>query len=388
MSVKNYQEQNVYEAGLERIRYCFKNYDKICVSFSGGKDSTVVLNLALKVAKEQNKLPLDVIFFDEEILDNPTHEYAERVSERDDVNMHWLCLEWKHRNACSNEEPFWYCWDADKKDVWVREMPKQAITTHKRWTKGMSFQDFAHYYYDKEVGSVCFLTGVRTQESLRRLRVITSKHNDSYIQANATWNSVLAHPVYDWSSEDVWLGVQKFDWDYNKAYDVFNQTSLHSKFLQQRVCPPYGEEPIRRLWIWQECFPDLWDKMLKRVPGVSTAIRYSNTELYSNARVKPDNLTYQEYTKVIIESYASPYKEQVKKTLNKYIKLHYNKTDTKIEDEIANPLTGVSWKFLCRCAIRGDFKGRQASNLLNEAVKRRDKLNITLEEAQKLYLKK
>ena len=29
MGVKNYQEQNVYEASLERIRYCFKNYDEV-----------------------------------------------------------------------------------------------------------------------------------------------------------------------------------------------------------------------------------------------------------------------------------------------------------------------------------------------------------------------
>lgn len=387
MGVKNYQEQNVYEASLERIRYCFKNYDKIAVSFSGGKDSTVVLNLALQVAKEQNKLPLDVIFFDEEIIDPPTHEYAQRVSDNKDVNMHWLCLEWKHRNACSNEEPFWYCWDADKKDKWVRELPKNAITKHKRWNKGMSFQDFAHYYFDKDVGSVCYLTGVRTQESLRRLRVITSKHNDSYIQSSATWNSVLAHPVYDWSSEDVWLGVHKFDWDYNKAYDVYNQTKLHSKFLQQRVCPPYGEEPIRKLWIWRECFPALWEKMLDRVAGVSTAVRYSNTELYSSPKSKPEHLTYEEYTKVIIESYSGKYKNDVKKTLNGYIQHHYNKTNTKIEDEIPNPLSGLSWKFLCKCAIRGDFKGRQQSALVNDAIKRREQLGMTLEQAEKLYKK-
>jgi predicted phosphoadenosine phosphosulfate sulfurtransferase len=49
------------------------------VSFSGGKDSTAVLNTALVVAKELGRLPLDVVFFDEEAIHPPTIEYVERV---------------------------------------------------------------------------------------------------------------------------------------------------------------------------------------------------------------------------------------------------------------------------------------------------------------------
>lgn len=51
--MKYYRKQNVYEAGLERIRFIFDEFPEVIVSFSGGKDSTNVLNLALKVAKER-----------------------------------------------------------------------------------------------------------------------------------------------------------------------------------------------------------------------------------------------------------------------------------------------------------------------------------------------
>ena len=384
---KEYIDTNVYDEALNRVRYLYDSFDKVVVSFSGGKDSTAVLNVTLQVAKERNRLPLEVVFFDEEAIHPPTIEYVKRVAESPDINMNWFCLEFKHRNACSNEEPFWYTWDKDKKDLWVREMPEGAITEHKNFRKGVTFQEFSPYLYDRTEGKVAMLTGIRTEESLRRYQVIAKKKNDAYINSKAEngQNQYRAFPIYDWSSSDVWLAVHKLEWDYNKTYDIFNQTKLHNRFLTQRVCPPFGEEPLRGLWIYAECFPDMWHKMLGRVSGVSTAWRYGNSELYSNASAKPDHLTYQDYLKVIIDSYEHDSKNDVKKTVNSYINNHRKLSSKPINDLVANPLSGVSWKWLCKIAIRGDFKGRASNVLKNEAVKVREKLGLSQEEANKLY---
>ncbi len=384
---KEYQDENVFDASLNRIRYIYDNFDKIVVSFSGGKDSTAVLNTALKVAKERKKLPLEVVFFDEEAIHPPTSEYVKRVSKNKDINLKWYCLEFKHRNACSNEEPFWYTWDKEKKNVWVRELPDNAITHHKNFKKGMTFQEFSPYLYEKNEGKIAMLTGIRTQESLRRYQVIAKKKNDAFINSKSEKgrNQYRAFPIYDWSSEDVWLGVHKFGWDYNRTYDIFNQTKLFGNFLHQRVCPPYGEEPLRGLWIYSECFPEMWHKMINRVKGVATAWRYGNSELYSSAKSKPEHLTWQQYLNVIIDSYEHDSKNEVKKTINKYIKSHFKKSKQKINQEELNPISGVSWQWLCRVAIRGDFKGRQHSATNANATKQREKLGITLEEAIKIY---
>lgn len=384
---KEYDGDNVYDAALNRIRYIYDSFDKVVVSFSGGKDSTTVLNLALQVAKEKNRLPLDAVFFDEEAIHPPTIEYVERVRKNKDVNLKWFCLEFKHRNACSNEEPFWYCWDSDKKDLWCRDLPDNAITSHPRFKKGMSFQEFAPYLYERKDGRIAMLTGIRTQESLRRFQVIATKKNDSYIQATseASSNQYRCFPIYDMSSEDVWLCVNKYGWDYNKTYDIFNQTRLNNKFLTQRVCPPYGEEPLRGLWVYAECFPELWHKMINRVEGVATAWRYGNTHLYSNANVKPDDLKWSEYLNIILDSYDHDYKVQVQSTIDSYIGMHKNKTKAKIEEEDAHPLSGVCYRILCKVAIRGDFKGRQQTSFKIEARKKREQLGITLEEAEKIY---
>ncbi len=384
---KEFIDQDVYSKAIERINYLYDSFDKVVVSFSGGKDSTAVLNCTLEVAKERNQLPLEVVFFDEEAIHPTTIDYVKRVSENPDIDLKWYCLEVKHRNACSNEEPFWYTWDANKKDLWVRELPEEAITKHPNFKKGMSFQEFCPYIYDKKDGRIAMLTGIRTEESLRRYQVIASKKNDVFLNSKAEngMNQYRAFPIYDWSSKDVWLAVHKFGWDYNTTYDIFNQTKWHNKFLTQRVCPPYGEEPLRGLWVYSECFPELWHKMLYRVKGVATAWRYANTELYSSASEKPDHLKWSQYARVILDSYDHDAKNLVKKSLNQYMKLHKGRTSMPIPQEEPHPISGVSWKWLCKVAIRGDMKGRQSNTLNNQSVTARKKLGITLKEAKRLY---
>lgn len=385
---KQYLDSNVYDEALERIRHCYKAFDKVVVSFSGGKDSTAVLNLTIQVARELGKLPVHAVFFDEEAIHPPTVEYVERVRQNPDVKLDWYCLPVKHRNACSNEQPYWYCWHPEEKHLWTRDLPADCITEHPTFQFGMSFQEWAPFAFGPEHGKVVWLTGIRTQESLRRYRVIAAKKNDAYLTTSPeNKNSYRAFPIYDWSSEDVWKLVQVFDLDYNHTYDIFNKTELYNKLLTQRVCPPYGEEPLRGLWVYAECFPDLWHKMLYRVPGVATAWRYANTELYSNWS-KPEGKTWRQYFDVILSSYDPEYQNLIKQSVNALINQHYSKTNDKIADEDSHPLSGASWKFFCKIAQKGDFKGRQKQNMVGEGMRVLEKMGMTLEEAKVKYGKK
>lgn len=382
---KAYLESNVYEEALKRVEHCFRSFDKVIVSFSGGKDSTALLHVTLEVAKKLNKLPVHVVFFDEEAIHPPTIEYVARVREREDVILDWYCLPIKHRNACSNEQPFWYCWNPEERELWCRDMPEYAITEHPTFKFGMSFQEWAPYAYGPEHGKICWLTGIRTQESLRRYRVIAQKKNDAYLTTTPENKcSFRAFPIYDWSSEDVWRIVHELDLDYNRTYDIFNKTSMHNKLLHQRVCPPYGEEPLRGLWLYSECFPELWHKMLYRVKGAATAWRYANTELYSNWS-KPEDKTWKEYYLIILSSYDPEYQNLINKNVNALIRLHYSKTRDVLPDAEAHPLSGASWRFFCKIVQKGDFKGRQKQNMVGEGMRVLEKMGITLAEAKKKY---
>ena len=49
--IREYTGQNVYEALIDRLEMIFEDFDNIIVSFSGGKDSGVLLNLVLDFQK-------------------------------------------------------------------------------------------------------------------------------------------------------------------------------------------------------------------------------------------------------------------------------------------------------------------------------------------------
>ena len=111
-------DQSVYELALDRIRRLYAWHDTIIVSFSGGKDSTVVLNLTAQVAAELGRLPVRVVSFDEEAIAYETEDYMRRCAQRPDLAFEWYCVPMKHRNACSNEESWWYPWHPNDRDKW------------------------------------------------------------------------------------------------------------------------------------------------------------------------------------------------------------------------------------------------------------------------------
>ena len=50
---KLYLDKNVYDAAQERFDYIFSEFDNIYVSFSGGKDSGLLLNLVMDYVKRR-----------------------------------------------------------------------------------------------------------------------------------------------------------------------------------------------------------------------------------------------------------------------------------------------------------------------------------------------
>jgi len=175
---KRYLEKNVLQAAQDRIEYAFDNFKKIYLSFSAGKDSTVMLHLTMDEAKKRNqKIGLLIVDLEGQykLTIDHIHALVEEYSQW--IDLYWVCLPIHLRNAVSVYEPFWKCWDNDRKSDWIREAPQQAITDLNYFPffrDGMEFEEFVpefgEWYSQGEL--TCCLVGIRTDESLNRFRTI------------------------------------------------------------------------------------------------------------------------------------------------------------------------------------------------------------------------
>ena len=52
--MQDIRKQNVYDLAQERLHVIFQNFDNIYISFSGGKDSGVLLNLCIDYIRKHN----------------------------------------------------------------------------------------------------------------------------------------------------------------------------------------------------------------------------------------------------------------------------------------------------------------------------------------------
>ncbi len=383
---KRHTGQDVYTAALDRIRHSYEIFDHIAVSFSGGKDSTATLHAVLDVATELGRLPLEVVFFDEECVAPETLAYCERVAARDDVDFRWIAVPIEHRNGCSRKEPAWWPFDPDKRDLWVREPPPQAELTLPGFDRHGMPESNGFVFHDRlRAGQqVGFCLGIRASESFTRYMSVAgrSAEYDNYIAPDPFAPGVYrVRPIYDMSVFDVWTAPAKFDWDYNRAYDIMDKLGISPNL--QRVAPPYGEQPMQSLFMWQQGWPEIWDKMSMRVAGARTALRYARTDLYGFGGWEdlrpPEGMTWQQCIAFYTERHDPASRQTVAKRIRALVGYHRRTTRDPIPVEHPHLQTGVSWPWLLMIAMRGDLKGRKNPNA--RRLLQHDRMKITPEEA-------
>lgn len=284
--MKKYLKQNVYESTLERIKYTFENFDQIIVSFSGGKDSGIILNMVLEYAKEIGALnKVGVYHMDYEAQYQMTTDYVTRVFEGlpKEVKKYWFCLPIKAQCATSMKQDHWRPWEASKKDIWVRDMNEMCINEdnfdlgfdYNCWDYDFNIR-FGKAIADKKTA---FMIGIRTQESLNRFRAVVrdniTRLNGKNWTVKITDNLYNCYPIYDWQTEDVWVANYKFGWDYNNLYDLYYQAGL--TIHQMRVASPFNNCAIDSLKLYKVIDPCNWGKMVGRVNGVNFSAIYGGT---------------------------------------------------------------------------------------------------------------
>lgn len=312
--------ENVFEAAVRRIDRTLQDFPAYYVSLSGGKDSGVLVNLVIERARALGRLPVPVMFFDWETCYRGTVEFVQRIMEQPEVEPYWICLPECEDNGSSIYERYWKPWDPAKCDKWVRPMPDMPYVINletmpeawREWYDPDSYtlwivKRFGEWLAAKKgVERLANFLGLRTNESYgRHMLIAAAKGRDkvnSYTyrtkdNGEHTW---IVLPLYDWAVEDIWIANGRFGWDYNHTYDRFFQAgmSLH----EMRICNALGEVQKRDLDQWHVIEPDTWARLVERVQGVNFGALYNKTPLTRLHTVKPDEITWEAYTQVLLES--------------------------------------------------------------------------------------
>lgn len=316
MQHKIYRDQSVLDAARDRISKTFDDFEKLFISFSGGKDSSVMFHLVMDEAKRRDRtVAVMVIDFEAQYKKTADHvlDMLEKYSEH--VEPYWVCLPIKLRNASSNFEPVWTCWDDSKKDCWVRELPKHHSVIHDAgywdWFQpNMEFEEFIVLFADWYAGDdiAAGFIGIRADESLNRFRTICTFQKETWKgwrwSTKVTDSAYNIYPIYDWKTKDIWKYHSVFtDREHNEIYDLMHQAGV--PVSQQRLCQPYGDDQRRGLWLYHILEPETWYKVVARVNGANSAALYvkeTGNVMGYNKITLPEGHTYKSFCKLLLQT--------------------------------------------------------------------------------------
>lgn len=358
--IKNYLEIDVYEALLERFEYIFKEFDNIYISFSGGKDSGLLLNLFLDYKRKYYPNRTVGLFHqDFEAQYSLTTEYVTRTFERfkDEVEPYWVCLPMATRTALSSYEMFWYPWDDEKEELWVRPMPNLPYVINinspfKYYKRKMPQEDLAKQFgrfYKESHGNgrtVCLL-GMRADESLMRYSGFLNKkygYNDECWITKQFKDVWCASPMYDWSTSDVWTANYKFGYDYNKLYDLYYKAGL--KPDQMRVASPFNDYSKDSLNLYRVIDPEIWTKLVGRVRGANFAAIYGKTKAMGyRSLTLPQGHTWESYTRFLLDTLPLRLRNNYVKKFNTSMEF-WHKTGGGLSEDTIRELEEHGYKIL------------------------------------------
>ncbi len=202
------------------------------VSFSAGKDSAVVADLAHRM-----RPGIDILMADPGC---PTHWLK---GERDE----WLAFA-----AARGWGLRLFAWDK-----WSAVSAAESIEDHQNKAHADMFREL--HAYARANGLTGRLTGMRAEESRRR-RLLTAHRGATYEMADGT---TAINPIADWMVADVWAYIITHGLPWLSIYDAFGPAARNGMIGQSGI--DHG-----RLGYLKIHYPEVWREAMSRLPAEAT----------------------------------------------------------------------------------------------------------------------
>jgi len=350
MSKRIYKDIDVYSASTERLDFIFEHFPRIYLSFSGGKDSGVLLNLILQYMKERGiKRKIGIQILDNEANYEASLDFMKRIIDEniEYLDVYWCCMPITLPCSVSSYEIDWQCWGEKDKSRWIRPMPDMDYVVNlKNHHFGDLFEEnmqydhfwdmFAEWYSQGEL--TANLIGIRTQESLNRFRAIMNDAKETklgmmWTKKNSK-NVYNAYPIYDWKTRDVWIANAKFEWDYNKLYDTFYMAGVPVE--RMRVASPFMSESKSSLNLYRVIDGTTWARLCARVAGANFAATYGKQINYNSFQL-PEGHTWKSFVKFLLATLPEESSGNFKARFIQSIK-YWGRVGRGLSEEVINSL--------------------------------------------------
>ena len=322
--------------------------------------------------KRRNKIAKKIGVFhqDFEAQYQTTTDFVSRMFENNlrDIEPYWVCLPMGSRCAVSNYQMYWYPWDPDKEELWVRPMPKMPYIINMdnnpfdfyryKMVQEDLYAEFGEWYSRQKKGKTICLLGIRADESLNRYRAYANDRK-TIMQGNQ-WTTKMgenwwnAYPIYDWTTKDVWIANGKFDYDYNRIYDLFWKAGL--SISQMRVASPYHESAKESLNLYRVLEPATWVRVVSRVQGANFGAIYGSSHALGARKIElPPGHTWRSYVKFLLATLPEAMRRNYIEKFKTSIRFWWKKGGV-VDEEAIKELEA------CNYPIRHNGKSNYKSN--------------------------
>lgn len=355
---KFYTGESVFDAAIRRLVKAYKEGHRVVYSFSGGKDSGVLIELGIIAARMTGNLPIEVTMRDDEIAFPGTFEYAERTARRLEINFHWLSFRQGQINIFNREEPFFWVFDPylDPTD-WVRQPPKDLI----EWDVCNSPDLYSFVnptrYPPPITGKLCSVVGIRAEESMTRHLAIQSANGPRSIATVDKGRRMFKlYPIYDWKTEDIWKAILDNHWDYNDSYDVMTKMGIPPR-KQRLGLIAMSLNGIPNLQFASRAWPQWFDKVTDRLPGIHTVCNFGVKALMP---VRHANETWERcYQRACIDTAPKWVAERAEYARERVLRVHARHSLGTLPEIAKCQTCNLSWKKFAEIMYTGDpFKVR------------------------------